>query len=188
MGITNTIASIKDFFKQWHDKEYDELHEDTNSAVNSINQRLQTVESHWNNNTEILVQNTASRLSTLTSESTSTLKDIDNRIDALTPSLTSSLTTWEESSSGGITVQKLPSIKLAILNVNVGNNYQVANKNKLIKIGQGPIPERETFGTTYNPWYTSIKIGANGIIYYMTIYPKDLNPYKIRGTIVYKYK
>lgn len=180
MGITNTIASIKDFFKQWHDKEYNDLHEDTNSAVNSINERLQTVESYWNKNTETLVQNTASKLSSLTFESTSTLKDIDNRIDALT--------TWETSSSGGITVQKLPSIKLAILNVNVGENYQVAKKNQFIEIGQGPVPERETFGTTHNPWYTSINIGANGTIYYRTTYPKDLNPYKVRGTIVYKYK
>ena len=191
MGITNTIASIKDFFKQWHDKEYDELHKDTKNTINSINNRLTWMETQWSAQKGEMIANVINRFNTFQGSSTKTLKGINDDIEALNVTLT----TWDpiQTIANGIYIQKLPTLKLAILYVDKIVSYNVNNKYDWIYVGT--VAQKPDYGgkgikiyaSSHVPWYTGMTIDSDGRIYYRTNYPKSTSDYHVTGSIIYKY-
>lgn len=83
MGITSTINELSVYFEEWHKKKYEKLHQITNDKLNEVyniifakpdglQARLQKL--------EINFQNLLSAYNTLTEGTTSTIKNLDDKI------------------------------------------------------------------------------------------------------------
>lgn len=193
MGITNTIASIKEYFKRWHTEEYDSLHEQTKDDIDRINSELDRITSG----------NDGTTLSTLNGIINNINTKIDNNIDRTIAAHATQISdinsnsnykkyTYTITNNGkDLTLRfyHIPQTKVCIMVVTgtITNNND-GKYHSLMTIPTALKPVDRFYGVTSAPWYTTIQVyndGNNSYVGYASHYDKSKSGYNMNGTVVY---